>query len=234
MKRLKERLGDISGGRVLDVGTRSGEFILKLKDGFKDYSEMIGIDYDEKVIETTKKKLDFEDIHFSHMDAENMTFEDNSFDTVCISNTLHHLPDINKILNEMKRVLKPGGLFIVNEMFSDNQDEAQNTHVLLHCLEGAIDTVIGKCHNDTFEKQEIIDLIDNLGVDNIEYFEDHETNENLRDKLASKVQSIDKKLNKVKEFPQYTELKQRGEQIKKRYNEAGIARCTQLIVMGRK
>ncbi len=234
MKLFKERLGEISGGRVLDVGTRSGEFILKLKAGLKDYSEIIGIDFDEKTIKATKEKYESDNIHFLHMDAGRMEFETNSFDIVCISNTLHHLPDVEKILNEMKRVLKPGGLFIVNEMFCDCQEEDQLTHVYLHHIEGAIDRLLGTCHNETFKKQKIIDHVKQIGLDIIDAFEDKETDTNLRDKLANKVNTIDKKIEKVKDFPEYEDLGQRGEEIKQRFAEVGIARCTQMIVIGKK
>ena len=52
------------------------------------------------------------------MNAENLQFEDESFDTVCIPHSLHHLASINKVLAEMKRVLKKYGNFISG--ISDN------------------------------------------------------------------------------------------------------------------
>lgn len=234
MKRLKEYLSNISGGKVLDVGTRKGEFILKLKDGLKDYSELIGIDFDEKTIETTKEKYGSDMIHFLHMDALDMNFEDQSFDLVCISNTLHHLPDVMKALTEMKRVLKPGGLLIVNEMFSDDQDKAQLTHVYLHHIEGAIDTILGECHNETFKKQEIISAVKDAGVNVIDVFEDYETKEGIKDKLAARVMSIDQTIEKVKDFPQYEELKRCEQEVRQKFAEVGIDRSTQLVVVGRK
>lgn len=50
---------------------------------------------------------------FFVFDAENIPFEDNMFDAVFISAALHHLPNPEKGISEMKRCVKPGGLIII-------------------------------------------------------------------------------------------------------------------------
>jgi len=49
-------------------------------------------------------------------DAEEIPFPDNSFSTIIMNNLMHHLPDRDRILDEIWRVLKPGGVFL----FTDN------------------------------------------------------------------------------------------------------------------
>ena len=49
--------------------------------------------------------------------AENLPFEDEIFDLILAQDTLHHFSDTDKALNEISRVLKPGGLFIVSEPY---------------------------------------------------------------------------------------------------------------------
>jgi ubiquinone/menaquinone biosynthesis C-methylase UbiE len=71
-------------------------------------------------------------IDFVKMDAQEMTFADASFDTVCIANSLHHVAGLRRVLAEMTRVLRPKGRFIVAEMYCDGQTDPQMTHVLLH------------------------------------------------------------------------------------------------------
>ena len=61
-----------------------------------------------------------------------MDYPDETFEVVAISNTLHHIEHYDKVLAEMLRVLKPGGFFILNEMYRDGQDAAQQVHV--QCL----------------------------------------------------------------------------------------------------
>lgn len=46
-------------------------------------------------------------------DAENLPFKDDSFDSVFMVASLHHLPDPEKALVEARRVLKPGGIFVM-------------------------------------------------------------------------------------------------------------------------
>jgi ubiquinone/menaquinone biosynthesis C-methylase UbiE len=54
-----------------------------------------------------------------------MEFESGSIDLVSLSNTLHHLPIKEKVLSGIKRVLKPRGIVLINEMICNNQSEKQ-------------------------------------------------------------------------------------------------------------
>ncbi len=233
MKKLISKLKEVEGGRVLDVATRDGAFILKLKEGLKSYTEIIGIDNDEEIIIKDNEKNTDPKVKYLFMDAGNMDFEDNSFDIVCISNTLHHLPDKNKVLNEMKRVLKPGGRFIISELFSEDQSPAQMTHVKLHELGGLIDTLLGDHHSKTLKKQESIDLIKNIGIEVDEIFEDYETDREIQKKLVERVHKLPQKVAKVKDYPEYNEFLKLAEDIKKNFDSFGIERSTQLVIMGR-
>jgi arsenite methyltransferase len=51
-------------------------------------------------------------------DAQVLPFNDNSFDIVMTSLMMHHITDINKALNEMIRVLKPGGTLLIADVMS--------------------------------------------------------------------------------------------------------------------
>ena len=91
MNSMKDILSEISGGHVLDVATGNGGFIHELISGLKHYDDILGIDIKEKAksafVESFK---DDPKIHFRLMDAEKPEFPAASFDTVCISNSLHH------------------------------------------------------------------------------------------------------------------------------------------------
>lgn len=108
---FKQTLGDIAGGRALDVATQEGGFVRILAESLKSYTEIVGIDISEQAIETAQSAFDQENIQFIQMDAEQMGLEDESFDTVSISASLHHLANIPPVLTEMKRVLKAGRMF---------------------------------------------------------------------------------------------------------------------------
>lgn len=239
---MKSKLGQISGGKILDVGTGDGSFIPVFTETFKEYTEIIGIDNSEKAINTAEKTFKNDNIKFIKMDAEKMDFRDNSFDTVCISNTLHHLPNMNQVLKEMVRVLKPGGLFIIGEMFCDNQSEKQLSHVYIHHFCGEIDTLLGNYHAKTYKRQEIIDIAKKVGIsieDTFEYntVEEQEADTNEEEEkeiLDSCFNSMDKYVEKIKDLPQYNDMKIRISELRGKLYNVGFLGATELVVLGRK
>ncbi len=101
MNSLKDILSNISGGHVLDVATGNGGFIHELISGLKDYDDIIGIDIKEKAKSAFEESFkDDPKIHFRLMDAEKPEFAAASFDTVCISNSLHHFQDPRLVLEK--------------------------------------------------------------------------------------------------------------------------------------
>ncbi|MGL4549417.1 class I SAM-dependent methyltransferase, partial [Eubacterium aggregans] len=175
MKQLKKELSMRHGGRVLDIATRYGEFAFKLKDGLMDYTTILAVDCDEQTIAEAKEKYPDSDILFDVMDGGHLDLPENIMDTVCLSNSMHHVEYVERVFSEMLRVLKPGGTFIVNEMPCDGQEGPRKTHVSMHHLGGEIDTLLGQHHGATWPKAEIIRAVAALGLENLMIFEDEET-----------------------------------------------------------
>ncbi len=103
-------------------------------------------------------------VNFVIGDACHMDFEDNTFDVVGIGNSLHHIPDLAALLAEMKRVVKPGGLIILSEMYNDGQPKASLTHWILHDIDCTMHTIDGIYHHPTYSKSEILWLARNAGL----------------------------------------------------------------------
>ncbi|MCP4706470.1 MAG: class I SAM-dependent methyltransferase, partial [candidate division Zixibacteria bacterium] len=171
MSLLKKKLKKKSGGDILDIATDSGDFIKQLKDDFKDINKVIGIDITDKNFMEAREKFKDEPVEFIVMDGSELKFENSTFDTVSICAGLHHLDDISGTLSEMKRVLKPGGIFILREMFRDVTNEKRLTDVRQHDWYAKIDRLRGKKHNPTLTKQQIINLVKSLRLKNIEMSE---------------------------------------------------------------
>ena len=95
--------------RALDLGTGAGFFSFILRDlGCR----VTGIDYSEEMLKNARRnaeRLGYDDIAFLQMDAQELRFEDESFDFIYTRNVTWTLPDPAKAYTEMLRVLAPGG-----------------------------------------------------------------------------------------------------------------------------
>jgi SAM-dependent methyltransferase len=229
----KDYIGHISGGKVLDVATGNGGFIHFLLEGLKDYEEIIGIDTKDGLEPVFAEQFADKPIRYRQMDAAQMEFADKSFDTVCISNSLHHMPEPVRTLSEMIRVLKPGGYLIVSEMYHDNQTETQMTHVHLHHWWGAVDRTQGIFHAETFRRAEIVELVAGLGLVEMRMEDLSELSENPHDPetMAQLNPVIDRYIQRAEG---HTELQAHGEEIRQRLEEVGFHGATSLLVVGRK
>jgi ubiquinone/menaquinone biosynthesis C-methylase UbiE len=232
---LKQRLNGTSGGRILDVATGRGGFIVALIDTFESYDEIIGIDSSEKLIDRAKEKCTADKVHFQVMKAENMDFPNDSFDTVAISNSLHHLVDANTVLFEIKRVLKTGGLLIVCEMYQNKKLQANNPHVMLHHWFAEIDRMRGITHNKTFRKPELMKMIENLELESLHTFEHTEPKDNQlhKEEIDGFVHQCDKHIEKLKEDPKQKKLVERGEAIKQALINQKFNWAPQLYMIGK-
>ncbi|WP_243124291.1 class I SAM-dependent methyltransferase [Clostridium sp. AWRP] len=99
--------------KVLDIGCGPGFFsILMAENGHR----VTSIDFSEKMLENAKKntkKYEVEDrIDFLKMDAQSLTFENESFDLILSRNITWTLENPNQAYKEWLRVLKPGGCFM--------------------------------------------------------------------------------------------------------------------------
>jgi len=243
---IADRLKHISGGMVLDVATGDGDFISMLKQTLRDYDSFIGIDVSGKEIETAKKNMG-EAAEFFEMNAENIEFEDDFFDTVCMANSLHHLNDVGLVLGEMKRVLKPGGHFILQEMFCDGgQTEAQKLDILSHNLDADIDSLLGVPHRRTFTRNEIRAFIAKMGLRKSDILEssrypkclfcdDWIRCENPRNDeiVASEIGEIDESLQRLSDQDRIR-FQGEAERIKERIRERGVASASILFMIGKK
>jgi ubiquinone/menaquinone biosynthesis C-methylase UbiE len=68
-------------------------------------------------------------------DAENLPFEDNTFDVAIMDAVLEHIPDVSKAFSEVARVLKPGGLFVGYVAFMECFHEISYSHLSFKALE---------------------------------------------------------------------------------------------------
>lgn len=99
----------IAGKDVLEIATGPG---LLAKHVAYAANKMIATDYSEGMIKEARKGECPDNLTFEVADATNLPFEDKSFDVVLIANALHVMPNPEKALQEIDRVLKDGGLLV--------------------------------------------------------------------------------------------------------------------------
>ncbi len=104
--------------KILMLGCSAGASTLPFKEAWPE-AEVHGIDVSPAMLRYGHARAEDLDIavHLHQMDAENLKFEDATFDLVCSLATFHEIsrPAVTKIINEARRVLKPGGLFVNGE-----------------------------------------------------------------------------------------------------------------------
>ena len=95
------------GRRVLDLGCRDGS----LSRAYADGNEIVGVDADREAL-AAAGKLGIE-THWADLD-EPLAFDDASFDVVVAGELLEHLRDPHRIVDDARRVLRPGGIFVAS------------------------------------------------------------------------------------------------------------------------
>lgn len=229
-------LGNIQGGRVLDVATREGHFVQVLMNSLKSYSEIVGIDVDAQAIEVAREKLAGERIRFMPMDAECLEFNNGSFDTVNISASLHHLEKIPRVLNEMERVLKTGGQFLVFEMHCNGLTAAELTTIYLHHWIADVDNELGYQHYHTLPRQTLVDYVTALGLSTAKYYDYHneDTDPMERGRIEEFDNLIEETLQRAKSTRNYPAFAKRGNELQHRLHQIGAQDEPRLIIVGEK
>ena len=98
-------VSNLIGNTVLDLGSGTGAAFDQL------------LNYETTAIDPDKKMLELNTFENKVLgSAENLPFEDNSFDNVFCCFVWRNISDTNKALEEVHRVLRPGGKFILLDM----------------------------------------------------------------------------------------------------------------------
>ncbi len=94
---------------IIELGCGKGD----LWNGFNfpKNVKVIQTDFSEGMVEEAKKNSTIDNVIFNQVDIQNIPYSDKSFDIVVANMMLYHVPDLDKGLREVPRVLKNGGKF---------------------------------------------------------------------------------------------------------------------------
>jgi ubiquinone/menaquinone biosynthesis C-methylase UbiE len=115
---LRKVGGPVRDGVVLEIGCGRGAGVKVILRQFQA-AHVFAIDLDSLQTERARKRLQYKyDGQFTLMlgDAEQLPFDDGSFDAVIDFGVLHHVLDWKRAIAEIRRVLKPGGTFYFEEV----------------------------------------------------------------------------------------------------------------------
>ena len=113
----------IKGRNVLELAAGTGLISKNTADAAKSY---IATDFSENMLRQAQKGYVPENLRFRREDASFLSFDSDTFDVVIIANALHIIPEPEKVLKEIDRVLKPGGVLIAPNFIHDNSAVLSN------------------------------------------------------------------------------------------------------------
>jgi SAM-dependent methyltransferase len=150
------------GDTVIDLGSGAGNdcFVARHETGVE--GKVIGIDFTPIMIQKAREnaeKLNFNNVEFREGDIDNMPVSDSVADVVVSNCVLNLVPNKNKVINEIYRVLKPGGHFSISDIvLVGDLPEAlrEDAEMYAGCVAGAI------------QKEDYLHLIQEAGFQRIQ------------------------------------------------------------------
>ncbi len=116
-------------GHFLDVGTGPAQIPILLAQRCPDI-RITAIDLSEEMLNIAKRHIAAAElaarITLEHVDAKALPYPDNTFDGLISNSIVHHIHDSLRALQEMSRVVKPGGLVLIRDLVRpETPEEAQ-------------------------------------------------------------------------------------------------------------
>ena len=149
------------GDTVIDLGSGAGNDCFVARHEAGEAGKVIGIDFTEAMINKARKnaeKMGYNNVEFRFGDIDDLPVSDNVADVIVSNCVLNLVPDKEKVIKEIYRVLKPGGHFSISDIvLVGDLPEAlrKDAEMYAGCVAGAI------------QKSEYLGYIEALGFTNI-------------------------------------------------------------------
>jgi SAM-dependent methyltransferase len=157
VSRLVEAIGDSARGRVLDVACGPGIVTSALAERAR---EVVALDLTPQMLEKARErcaKAGRTNVVFKEGSATALPFGDACFDAVITRLSFHHFPEPPTVLNEMLRVLRPGGTVAIADVVSDEEPDKS-------ALQNAIEILRDPSHVRMLPASELIAIVAQSGV----------------------------------------------------------------------
>ena len=118
-KRAVSEMKFFNTNRFLDVATGTGDLALDCANTYQDV-QVTGVDFVEEMVNNGLKKVDIQNlehrVELKWGDATNIDYIDDTFDVTAIAFGIRNIPNKEKALSEMKRIIVPNGQIMVLEL----------------------------------------------------------------------------------------------------------------------
>jgi len=148
--KLIERSGIKQGMTVIDLGCGNGAYTNFVARAVGEQGKVYAVDIQTAMLRGLENKLartenqDIRNVKLKKANAYDLPFEDGAIDLVYMVTVLQEIPDRDRALREVKRVLKPDGILAVSEIVIDSDYPRRSTTVKLCQREGFnLDGVFG-------------------------------------------------------------------------------------------
>jgi cyclopropane fatty-acyl-phospholipid synthase-like methyltransferase len=164
MTQLEDFLKTHNTGTVLDIACGSGGFTKRLSEHLAAYTSITGVDIKADAEEDFLEAVGGHDVSFVASRIHDYLDIAPQFDTITVSNALHHLEEVGDVLKRVRAILKDGGTVIVNEMHSDDLTPSQQTQRDQHKFLAELQTAGGEYHRETWSRDEIYGFVKGAGL----------------------------------------------------------------------
>lgn len=154
------------GEICVDLGSGRGTDVLTMADQVGEQGFVYGIDISDGMLEKARKmamKFDIQNVRFVQSDLCSIDLPPNTADLVISNCTINHASDKNAVWNEVFRIMKKGGRFVVSDIYAKNPipDEYHNDpEAVAECWAGAV------------TKKEYLEVLQSNGFTHLEILEE--------------------------------------------------------------
>ena len=167
------------GEICVDLGSGRGNDVIRMAESVGDKGHAYGIDISEGMITKARANIaKFEIVNATILQAEleKLPFENNLVDLVISNCTINHASDKQAVWNEVYRILKVGGRFVVSDIYSTSPiaDEYRNDPA-----------AVAECWAGAVTKDEYLTMLESAGLKNIIIYEESAPYEKGNAEVAS-------------------------------------------------
>ena len=152
-RKQREKVIPSASGRVLEIGIGSGlNFNYYNKE---NVSEVFAVEPDSILLEKAQQnaKINNINLNIQQLKAEELPFDNNSFDTIISTYTMCSIPGLSSAMSEINRVVKPNGKLLFSE---HGKSPDMNVFKWQKRMNGIQKRIAGGCHLDVDIPNEII------------------------------------------------------------------------------